>query len=160
MLHIFDADWTLRRCTVPGQPCPNRAGEWELMPGVKERLARLDWNTHTLAIASNQGGVGLGHLSGVTAHGLLRDLYIELIGKEPNPDHIQVCPHRPDEGCKCRKPRPAMLTHLMQVTRTPPGLTLFVGDQESDLQAAIAAGCGFAWAAAFFGWPPKQPLSF
>lgn len=40
-LIIFDADGTLRRCTVPGQPCPNKADEWELMPGAKERLATL-----------------------------------------------------------------------------------------------------------------------
>jgi histidinol phosphatase-like enzyme len=42
-LYVFDADGTLRRTTVPGLPCPNRPGEWELIPGVRERLARIGW---------------------------------------------------------------------------------------------------------------------
>lgn len=37
-LIMFDADGTLRRCTVPGQPCPNNPDEWELMPNIKETL--------------------------------------------------------------------------------------------------------------------------
>ena len=38
-LIVFDADGTLRRTVVPDQPCPRAAGEWILMPGVREVLA-------------------------------------------------------------------------------------------------------------------------
>jgi histidinol phosphatase-like enzyme len=65
-LYIFDADGTLRGCTVPGQPCPNRPGEWELLPGVRERLARIGWDERAgphFAVATNQGGVGLGYFT-------------------------------------------------------------------------------------------------
>jgi len=63
MLYIFDADGTLRRCTVLGQPCPNRPDEWELLPGVQKKLATIDWSSNRFAIASNQGGVALGFLT-------------------------------------------------------------------------------------------------
>ena len=31
-LVVFDADGTLRRTTVPGQPCPRASDQWELLP--------------------------------------------------------------------------------------------------------------------------------
>lgn len=62
-LIILDADGTLRRTTVPGLPCPNAPDEWELIPGVRERLAEIDWTTTHFAIVSNQGGVALGYLT-------------------------------------------------------------------------------------------------
>jgi hypothetical protein len=37
-LYLFDADGTLRRTTVEGQPCPNRPYEWELMPNVSKEV--------------------------------------------------------------------------------------------------------------------------
>jgi len=42
-LIIFDADGTLRCCTVPGQVCPNADNQWELLPNVKEKLSEIDW---------------------------------------------------------------------------------------------------------------------
>ena len=72
-LYVFDADGTLRRTTVPGLACPNRPGDWELIPGVRERLARFDWGPKgvSFGVASNQGGVGLGYLSFETARAML-----------------------------------------------------------------------------------------
>ena len=72
-LYVFDADGTLRRSTVPGLPCPNKPGEWELIPGVRERLARISWGEGgaRFGVATNQGGVGLGYLTLGAARGLL-----------------------------------------------------------------------------------------
>jgi D-glycero-D-manno-heptose 1,7-bisphosphate phosphatase len=40
-LIIFDMDGTLRRTTVEGKPCPHAPGEWELLPGVREKFAGI-----------------------------------------------------------------------------------------------------------------------
>ena len=77
-LIIFDADDTLRFCTVPGQPCPNKPGEWKLLPKVKEKLAEFDWGSPlegkiAYGIASNQGGVGVGYFSAEMAYQLLKE---------------------------------------------------------------------------------------
>lgn len=40
-LLIFDTDGTLRRCTVRDQGCPNRNGQWEIIPWAREALARV-----------------------------------------------------------------------------------------------------------------------
>jgi D-glycero-D-manno-heptose 1,7-bisphosphate phosphatase len=155
-LIIFDADNTLRRCTVRGQPCPNGPGEWELMPNVKETLAKIDWGTPhggsiAYGIASNQAGVALGYMTEEVAYNLLKDMVVEAFGGWPATGTIQVCPHLPDAGCKCRKPKPFMLQRLMRSWLLTPDETLYVGDMESDKQAAENAGCDFMWAWEFFG---------
>ena len=67
-LLICDADGTLRRCTVPGQPCPNKNSEWEVIEEARDWLSQIDFATeYYFTIASNQGGVSLGLISAVDA---------------------------------------------------------------------------------------------
>lgn len=154
-LYVFDADGTLRRSTVPGKPCPNRRGEWELIPGVRERLAEIEWGPEgaRFGIASNQGGVGLGYLTFETAFGMLEEMAAEAFGVVPPRGSVEVCPHAPHLNCPCRKPRPEMLLRLMSRFRAAPHETLFVGDMPTDAETAFNAGTHFAWAHEFFGWP-------
>ena len=53
---------------------------------------------------------------------------------------IYYCPHHPDDGCECRKPRPGLLRRLERDL----GLSLsgapFVGDRVSDVLAAEMVG--------------------
>ena len=156
-LIIFDADGTLRFCTVEGQPCPNRSGEWELYPGVKEKLTEYDWVSPNspeqgmgYGIASNQGGVGVGYFSVETAISLLKDTIREAFGFDPAEGTIEICPHVPYSGCGCRKPDPLMLHNLMNKYRVSPEEVLFVGDRDADEKAAENAGCDFIWAYKFF----------
>ena len=150
-LYIFDADGTLRRTTVEGLPCPNRPGEWELIPGVRERLAGIDWSRARFGVASNQGGVGVGYFSLAAALGLLEDMVVEAFGiRKPPPGSIEICPHAPHLGCPCRKPKPLMLQRLMHRFAAEPRETLFVGDMDRDEGAARAAGTRFMWAHEFF----------
>lgn len=151
-LIIFDADGTLRRCTVPGQPCPNQPGEWELLPYVADDVrARIRENVH-IGIASNQAGVGLGYMTEETARQLLIDMVVQMTGDEHPSVAIAMCTHTPRAGCACRKPAPGMLLELMKFFDVFPDDTLYVGDMESDEQAAKAAGCDFVYANDYFGW--------
>ncbi|MET0646752.1 MAG: HAD-IIIA family hydrolase [Pyrinomonadaceae bacterium] len=152
-LYIFDADGTLRRTTVEGLPCPNRPGEWEIIPGVRERLSQIRWGDSgaRFGVASNQGGVGLGYLSFAAARGLLEDMVVEAFGvTKPPHGSVELCPHAPHLGCPCRKPKPEMLRRLMRRFGAAPHETLFVGDMDKDEGAARAAGTRFMWAHEFF----------
>lgn len=68
----------------------------------------------------------------------------------PTPEGLGM-PHSLVWQHEWRKPSPGMLNDIMRVTRITPKRALFVGDQETDQQAAAAAGCDFAWAHEFFG---------
>lgn len=158
-LYVFDADGTLRRTTVPGLPCPNKPGDWELIPGVRERLAEFDWGPEgvSFGVASNQGGVGLGYLSLATARDMLVETARQALGFMPPPGSVELCPHAPHHNCPCRKPNPGMLLTLMRRFRAAPEETLFVGDMDKDEEAAHRAGVRFMWAHDFFGWGAEQP---
>lgn len=153
-LIIFDADGTLRRCTVEGQPCPNRPDEWTLIDGVYGHIQRL-MNTERLihfAIASNQRGVSAGYLSHDTAFAMLKDTYRAAFGSTvPIRERVWLAPA---DGVWPRpKPAPDMLLSIMSRVGVDPADTLMVGDSEDDRQAAKRAGCDFQWAWRFFGWP-------
>lgn len=158
-LYIFDADGTLRRTTVEGQPCPNQPGDWELIPGVRERLAEISWGPGRahFGVATNQGGVGLGYLTLETARSMLVEMVEQAFGVPAPAGSIEICPHAPHTGCPCRKPRPEMLLRLMRRFRAKRTETLFVGDMDRDEEAARRARVPFVWAYDFFGWPPGDP---
>lgn len=151
-LFIFDADDTLRRTIVPGKPCPHRPGEWELLPGVAAVLRAIPWDPDGpfLGIASNQDQVAYGWLSAAMAQRLLRDMMHEAVGEiRPRPC-IRFCPHALEVDCDCRKPAPGMLQSIMAHFGVGAGETVFVGNAETDREAAARAGVGFAWAWEFF----------
>ena len=154
---FFDADGTLRQCTIDQQPCPNKPGEWELLPNVKETLALYDWDHHGMSIVSNQGGIALGFLTEAMAYQLLADLVMKAFARFPPMGSLLLCPHAVDAGCVCRKPSPELL-HKAETFWHSRGLLhgpadcVYIGDMESDRQAAEAAKIDFIWAGDFFGW--------
>jgi D-glycero-D-manno-heptose 1,7-bisphosphate phosphatase len=51
-----------------------------------------------------------------------------------------MCPHGPDDGCACRKPRPGMVLEAAERLGVDPRDVAVVGDIGADLAAAEAAG--------------------
>lgn len=146
-LYIFDKDNTLIY-SYPFRPA-NSVAEQIPLPGVVEKCACLREAGHYLAIASNQGGVASGKVS--------HEAVFEMMGHISNliqAHSYRYCPHssRHDE-CECRKPKPGMIFSLVKEFGFPLSEVVFVGDAESDQQAATAAGIGFIWATKFFDWP-------
>ncbi len=56
-------------------------------------------------------------------------------------DRIFYCPHHPEDGCNCRKPKPGLLTQAAHTLNIDLGRSYLVGDAASDIQAGFAAGC-------------------
>ena len=142
-LVIFDADDTLRHTLVPGRPCPRAPDEWALLPGVAEVLRGIPWMTPggpRLGLASNQDQIGYGLLDQRTARRLLKDLALAATGTVPPGAAIQLCPHRLEVGCECRKPAPGMLRRIVAHYGVDPSRTLFVGNSDTDRAAARRAG--------------------
>jgi D-glycero-D-manno-heptose 1,7-bisphosphate phosphatase len=159
-LFIFDADDTLRRTVVPGRPCPWHSDDWELIPGVQQVLSGQRWNQPggpLFGIASNQDHVGYGHLSFQAARDLLRDLARAAAGIVPPDEALQLCPHRLEIPCRCRKPEPGMLEAIMAHYNVLPSQTVFVGNHETDCEAARRAQTGFTLAADFFTPMARAP---
>jgi len=52
-----------------------------------------------------------------------------------------MCPHRQDEGCSCRKPKPGMLIEAAKKCHIDLHRSFMVGDRWGDIIAGQAVGC-------------------
>ncbi len=152
-LYVFDVDGTLRYTTVPGQPCPYRPDQWQLMPRVREILRAIDWSPRgaALGVVSNQDAVAAGRLTAASARAMIEATVREAVGVLPARFTIEICTCDPDAGCACRKPSPAMLMRVARRFGIAPERALYVGDLETDREAARRAGMPFVWAQRYFG---------
>jgi D-glycero-D-manno-heptose 1,7-bisphosphate phosphatase len=92
-------------------------------------------------IVSNQAGIGRGAMSEDDLMVIHRQMVKETEQAGGRIDAIYYCPHDWDEGCECRKPKPGMLFQAQHDFNLDLSRTLFIGDDERDAQAAMAAGC-------------------
>ena len=112
--------------------------EWVPIPGSIEAIAQLSKAGWTVAVATNQSGIARGYYDLATLdamHARLRELVAEQGGEV---GLIVYCPHGPDEGCACRKPKPGMLQTIAHHYQVELAGLWFVGDSSSDLKAAQA----------------------
>ena len=112
--------------------------EWIPLPGSIEAIAQLSKAGWTVAIATNQSGIARGYYDIATLdamHARLRALVAEQGGEV---GLVVYCPHGPDEGCDCRKPKPGMLKIISEHYKVPRAGIWFVGDSLGDLEAAKA----------------------
>jgi D-glycero-D-manno-heptose 1,7-bisphosphate phosphatase len=116
--------------------------EWRPIQGSIEAIADLSKAGYTVAIASNQSGLARGLFSRNALHAMHRKLRRLVAAQGGRVDRIVVCPHGPEGGCSCRKPKPGLLNRLARHYGTSLTGVPVVGDSLRDLQAAAAAG---AW---------------
>lgn len=133
----------LDRDGVVNQDSPNfvrSADEWLPLPGSIAAIAQLSRAGYTVAIASNQSGLGRGLFDRNALRSMHRKLRRLVSNEGGRIDRIVVCPHGPDEGCNCRKPKPGLLLRLARHYGVSLGGVPVIGDSLRDLQAAAAAG--------------------
>ena len=133
---FLDRDGTLNEnsgyVTVPEQLI--------LFSGVPKALARLNQLGVQVILVTNQSAIGRGWLTPEGLQGIHQRLADLLRVQGGSIDDVFFCPHRPDEGCACRKPEAAMITQAAERYSLDLSQSFFVGDKSSDLEAAHRAG--------------------
>ena len=117
---------------------------WEevsFLPGVFPALARLSRMPFCIVLVSNQSPIGRGILTSAEVEAINRRMVAEIERRGGRIDAVYYCPHRPDEGCDCRKPRPGMLLRAAGELDLDLSASYLVGDAVSDVEVALAAGC-------------------
>ena len=112
------------------------------LPGSIEALARIAPSSHKVVIVSNQSAIGRGLLTPSEAHEINRRLVSQIEAAGGRVDRIFLCPHHPDDGCDCRKPRPGLILQAAAELGLDLERSIMVGDTLGDLQAAHLAGVG------------------
>ena len=117
--------------------------EAELLPiaGSLEAVARLSRAGHAIAVVTNQSGLGRGLFDRTTLEAIHDRLAAGVAAHGGRIDRFEVCPHLPEDGCRCRKPRAGLLEAAADRFGRAPADAILVGDRRSDLEAAQAFGC-------------------
>jgi len=117
------------------------ADEWLPIPGSIDAIARLSHAGYSVAVATNQSGLGreLFDLDALEAiHNKMRGLVESAGGQIAG---IYYCPHLPTAGCNCRKPAPGLLDAIAEDFATSLSGIAFIGDSLKDLQAGVERQC-------------------
>lgn len=123
---------------------PDYVRSWadvELLPGALEALGRLHARGYRIAVVTNQSCVGRGLVSRQTVDDINEKLGLLAAAHGARIEAFEVCPHLPEEGCDCRKPKPGLLTAAARRLGVPLAESFMIGDQAADVAAAVAAGC-------------------
>jgi D-glycero-D-manno-heptose 1,7-bisphosphate phosphatase len=115
--------------------------EWVPIPGSIEAIAALKKAGYAVAVCTNQSGVGRGYYDEAMLAKIHAKMSAELADFGFTFDAIAYCPHLPEAGCNCRKPKPGMVLALLKQFNAVPLDTWVVGDSFRDLEAGVAAGC-------------------
>jgi D-glycero-D-manno-heptose 1,7-bisphosphate phosphatase len=115
-----------------------------LLDGVPGALRRLADAGLALVVVSNQSGIGRGLISPGEARAVDERFRSLLADQGVVLDGAKYCPHRPDEGCRCRKPRPGMLLEAAAELDLELTSSHMIGDKQTYVEAGRRAGCASA----------------
>lgn len=115
--------------------------EFEFLPGALAALSQLATLNIPIVVITNQSGIGRGVVNPMVIDEIHQRAcqIIESNGGRIN--DFLICPHHPDLGCACRKPKPGLLLQAATKYNLDLKKCIFVGDALTDYQAGEAVGC-------------------
>ncbi|HHI97123.1 MAG TPA: D-glycero-beta-D-manno-heptose 1,7-bisphosphate 7-phosphatase [Thermodesulfatator atlanticus] len=114
----------------------NHLSRFRLLPRAAEGIRLLKEAGFAVVVITNQSGIARGFFPKTLVeevHALMQEL---LAREGATLDGIYYCPHHPDEGCYCRKPRPGLVERAAQELGLDLCRAYVVGDRFTDLQLA------------------------
>ena len=112
--------------------------EWEPIDGSIEAIAELSNAGFTVAVATNQSGVGRKLIDLPTLEAIHKKMRQAVTAAGGDLGRIVFCPHHPDDNCDCRKPNPGLFNNLARQYGVPINGVPMIGDSGRDIAAAIA----------------------
>jgi D-glycero-D-manno-heptose 1,7-bisphosphate phosphatase len=117
------------------------------MPGAREAVRWANDRGYYTFVVTNQAGVAHGYYEEAAIHALHDWMHDELRAVGAHIDAFEYCPFLPEgkverysQASEFRKPEPGMILKLQREWTTDPARSFLVGDRDSDVQAAAAAG--------------------
>lgn len=130
-----------------GVICRNRKDHvksWEefvFLPGVLDALAWLNRSDLLIIVITNQAVINRGIIPVEVVEDIHSRMLHAVQAAGGRIDRIFYCPHRPDEGCACRKPQPGLLFQAAREMGIDLSQSYLIGDAYSDMVAGRLAGC-------------------
>jgi len=115
--------------------------DFKFEEGSLEALSLLSKKKFKIIVATNQACISLG-IASKDQINVVNSHMIQKV-REHGSDilHLEVCPHKPEDDCACRKPKTGLLLQAERILDIDLKGSYFVGDKFSDVQCAIAHEC-------------------
>jgi heptosyltransferase II len=114
--------------------------ELELLPGVVEGVARLNRAGAKVVLVTNQSAIARGFITVDQLQTIHAVLLSRLEAGGARLDAVYYCPHHPNDGCRCRKPQPAMIHRAAADLALDLSRAYVIGDQPRDIELARQVG--------------------
>ena len=115
--------------------------EFEFLPGVFEALRELAALDVLVIVITNQGAIGRGMTTFEAVDDIHARMTLMVQAQVGRIDDVLYCPHRPDEDCACRKPKPGMLKIAAEKWQLDLSESFLIGDADTDILAGREVGC-------------------
>ena len=114
--------------------------DFKFTSGIFKTLQYLQKQGYILVIVTNQSGIARGYYDEQAYMDLTIHMMEKLSLKGISIKGVYHCPHGPDEGCRCRKPRSGMFKVAQKEFKLDMKNSWMIGDKESDMKAGVNAG--------------------
>jgi D-glycero-D-manno-heptose 1,7-bisphosphate phosphatase len=114
--------------------------EWIPIANSIEAIAQLHKAGFRVFVATNQSGIGRGYYSVETLQAMHQKMLDLVNNAGGHISDIAFCPHSPDDGCDCRKPKAGLLTSLADKNDILLNHSVVIGDSLRDLDSALLVG--------------------
>lgn len=114
--------------------------DWRALPGSLRAIARLTFSHFNIIVVSNQPDIGEGKLDCGTLIRIHAKMKSEAAREGGRIDAILHCPHRIDEACPCRMPKPGLLLDLARRLVSDLRNTPFISHSPDNARMALAMG--------------------
>jgi len=135
----------LDRDGVINRDSPNYIKSWaefEFLPSSLEAIARLTRHGATCIVITNQSAVNRGLISRSRLEEMHQRMQTAIHAAGGVITDIFYCPHTPEEGCECRKPKPGLIHQACRAYPIDLSVAVMVGDSARDIECGRRAGCG------------------
>ena len=117
------------------------ANELDIISGIEIPLKLLKEKGYLLIVITNQSAINRGYTTHESVKKIHSKLNAYLEKFNVSIDKFYYCPHRPNENCYCRKPKPGLLLQAAKDFDIDLKNSWMIGDSLTDTETAASVGC-------------------
>lgn len=110
------------------------------LPGAVEAMRLFRQAGYLLIVVTNQSGIARGYYTLEEVEAFHREMIRQLRYEGVELNDILICPHGPQDGCRCRKPSPMLVLEALKKYDIDPARSYLLGDKESDVECGRRSG--------------------
>jgi D-glycero-D-manno-heptose 1,7-bisphosphate phosphatase len=118
----------------------NHVSRFRMFSFVPAAIRGLNEAKYPAIVITNQSGVGRGYFPESLVHAVHELMTTQLAKEGARIDALYYCPHKSDDACLCRKPKPGMLERAAREHGLDLRRSFVVGDRYGDIELAHRVG--------------------